>query len=284
MNYHDDGERGLGPYVASVSLGSDAIMSFRVKNKAKRGPQSRRESDSAQGEEADDEATASKWRSRVALKVRLSHGHILIMEVSPILRVEHVSVLTQSNRAPTCRSCLSTRSCPRACASVRLGRLLRPPEIANSNCFQPPLHVSSVLTTSFPRRPSHRCFLPTSRQAASPTRTLPRPSRRHRASYGPRPCTLCRKAPRSCRLPLRWTPRDLFSRKGRPSVWHSRLLRTSHRPEHSSRHIRHCVPTAQLPLRRDRRHGLPCDCSTLVYSRASRPVVLCRRLRPIAHP
>ncbi|KAI9756288.1 MAG: hypothetical protein M1815_003872 [Lichina confinis] len=31
MNYHDDGEYGLGPTVATMSLGGDAVMSFRMK-------------------------------------------------------------------------------------------------------------------------------------------------------------------------------------------------------------------------------------------------------------
>lgn len=33
MNYHDDGEPGLGPLVSSLSLGEEAIMSFRLKAK-----------------------------------------------------------------------------------------------------------------------------------------------------------------------------------------------------------------------------------------------------------
>ncbi|KAM0753582.1 hypothetical protein T439DRAFT_158525 [Meredithblackwellia eburnea MCA 4105] len=35
MNFHDDGEKGLGPVVSTMSMGCDAIMSFR--EKAKRG-------------------------------------------------------------------------------------------------------------------------------------------------------------------------------------------------------------------------------------------------------
>ncbi|PWN41219.1 hypothetical protein IE81DRAFT_348566 [Ceraceosorus guamensis] len=39
MNYHDDGEPGLGPVVASLSLGVTATMSFRLKAKYARGGQ-----------------------------------------------------------------------------------------------------------------------------------------------------------------------------------------------------------------------------------------------------
>ena len=33
MSWHDDGEQGLGPVVASLSLGSSATMSWRAKGK-----------------------------------------------------------------------------------------------------------------------------------------------------------------------------------------------------------------------------------------------------------
>ncbi|RIA85850.1 hypothetical protein C1645_780964, partial [Glomus cerebriforme] len=36
MSWHDDGERGVGPVVASLSMGSPAEMKFRVKTGTKR--------------------------------------------------------------------------------------------------------------------------------------------------------------------------------------------------------------------------------------------------------
>ncbi|GAA5851038.1 hypothetical protein JCM9279_005266 [Rhodotorula babjevae] len=85
MNYHDDGERGLGQYVASVSLGSDAIMSFRAKLKKplKKGIKPDDEDDVDADDEADTGSTKQKdtsKKSRIVLKTRLKHGHVLIME------------------------------------------------------------------------------------------------------------------------------------------------------------------------------------------------------------
>ncbi|GAA5863860.1 hypothetical protein JCM3774_001180 [Rhodotorula dairenensis] len=107
MNYHDDGERGLGPFVASISLGSDAVMSFRRKE-AKKRPYANRNADrpitasaseskttaavQAGGELGDvDEAgeraiptldgiKRKSSASRVALKIRLKHGDVMLME------------------------------------------------------------------------------------------------------------------------------------------------------------------------------------------------------------
>ncbi|GAA5976239.1 hypothetical protein JCM10908_005427 [Rhodotorula pacifica] len=98
LQYHDDGERGLGPFVASISLGSDAMMSFRRKDTKKRPrvrktidpsktPSPSEAGDNDSGEEADEAAVPTsdgvKRRSnssRVALKIRLKHGDIMLME------------------------------------------------------------------------------------------------------------------------------------------------------------------------------------------------------------
>ncbi|GAA5884716.1 hypothetical protein JCM6882_005365 [Rhodosporidiobolus microsporus] len=77
MNYHDDGERGLGPFVASISLGTDAIMSFRAKTKkCKPGKKSKVEEEQAQAEEEE----VKKGKAAACLRVRLKHGDVLIME------------------------------------------------------------------------------------------------------------------------------------------------------------------------------------------------------------
>lgn len=104
--YHDDGERGLGPFVASISLGADAIMSFRAKGAKKKRPTGsaipvkRKSSAGPLPVEADDaqlsdggedkagdpaapgEAEKSSKKSRVVLKLRLKHGDVMLMEVS----------------------------------------------------------------------------------------------------------------------------------------------------------------------------------------------------------
>ncbi|CCX16891.1 Similar to hypothetical protein [Tuber melanosporum Mel28]; acc. no. XP_002836842 [Pyronema omphalodes CBS 100304] len=68
MNYHQDGEKGLGPTVASISLGCPAEMCFRVKK------------------------TGNGKISKPCLKLMLHHGDIMIMHGADIQRVyEHAA-------------------------------------------------------------------------------------------------------------------------------------------------------------------------------------------------
>ncbi|KUJ09311.1 uncharacterized protein LY89DRAFT_598097 [Mollisia scopiformis] len=62
IDYHDDGEKTLGPTVATLSLGADAMMKFRPKKKSTIGV-----SKGAKGNKAD------------YLKIVLKHGDLLIM-------------------------------------------------------------------------------------------------------------------------------------------------------------------------------------------------------------
>lgn len=71
MNYHDDGEHGLGPVVASISLGADATMSFRPKKK---------KSERAKLERGTLEPISRK--TQVVLKLKLRHGDVCVMEAS----------------------------------------------------------------------------------------------------------------------------------------------------------------------------------------------------------
>lgn len=86
QQYHDDGESGLGQYVASISLGSDALMTFRAK--VKKQPKKGTKADDEGGVDAEDEGDEGKKdtgnKSRIVLKTRLKHGHVLIMEVRPL--------------------------------------------------------------------------------------------------------------------------------------------------------------------------------------------------------
>ncbi|ODO09256.1 hypothetical protein I350_02856 [Cryptococcus amylolentus CBS 6273] len=75
MGYHDDGEPGLGPVVASLSLGSSAIMSFRPKPGEKQ-----------------------RGNTDVALNITLSHGDFMIMEGHEIQRKYHHRVVPQGFR------------------------------------------------------------------------------------------------------------------------------------------------------------------------------------------
>ncbi|KAI5856269.1 hypothetical protein BZA05DRAFT_471384 [Tricharina praecox] len=98
MNFHQDGEKGLGPTVASISLGCPAIMEFRIK--AKNSKRGRREHRSPSEKEDDDEAVAKaaeerceKKRARLSLK--LNHGDIVIMHGARIQTIwEHAAIPT----------------------------------------------------------------------------------------------------------------------------------------------------------------------------------------------
>lgn len=100
MSYHDDGERGVGPIVASLSLGSDATMSFRAKlpKQARKVVNQNPELPEASGiapvkvlaKDGDLDAPSpigatpvkNKKSKKPVLQVQLRHGDVMIMEVS----------------------------------------------------------------------------------------------------------------------------------------------------------------------------------------------------------
>ncbi|WVF67083.1 hypothetical protein IAT40_001828 [Kwoniella sp. CBS 6097] len=87
MSWHDDGEQGLGPVVASLSLGSPAIMSFRPK-------QPRIEPN----EHFKTGIPVTRHTPPTALSLTLSHGDILVMEGSDIQRLYDHRVIPQGFR------------------------------------------------------------------------------------------------------------------------------------------------------------------------------------------
>ncbi|BGP30671.1 hypothetical protein JCM10296v2_002428 [Rhodotorula toruloides] len=102
MNYHDDGERGLGPYVASVSLGSDALMTFRAKGKKKTrafgggagrtGKKAKAATSTGDDPEETEEGDGKKAdrSKRIVCKMRLRHGDVMVMEGEEMQRLfEH---------------------------------------------------------------------------------------------------------------------------------------------------------------------------------------------------
>ncbi|BGP06622.1 hypothetical protein JCM10049v2_002446 [Rhodotorula toruloides] len=102
MNYHDDGERGLGPYVASVSLGSDALMTFRAKGKKKtrafgggagrtgKKAKAAASADDANEETEDGDGKKADRSKRTVCKMRLRHGDVMVMEGEEMQRLfEH---------------------------------------------------------------------------------------------------------------------------------------------------------------------------------------------------
>ncbi|KAA8913875.1 hypothetical protein FN846DRAFT_37919 [Sphaerosporella brunnea] len=83
MGFHQDGEKGLGPTVASISLGCSAKMTFRKKVSKKNC------SAPAEPVESQDD------KKRVRLELHLNHGDIMIMHGAKIQQVwEHAAVPT----------------------------------------------------------------------------------------------------------------------------------------------------------------------------------------------
>lgn len=70
MAYHDDGEQGLGPIVATLSLGADATMCFRQKQRKKSRAK------------APKEPEGEKPSTKPLVQLQLRHGDVTIMEVS----------------------------------------------------------------------------------------------------------------------------------------------------------------------------------------------------------
>lgn len=89
MGYHDDGEKELGPTVASISFGAAATMSWRPKKK----------NDIPGG------ASSAKKTKGDVLKIILRHGDIMIMDGSDIQKYyEHqVEAHGKIRFAMTCR-------------------------------------------------------------------------------------------------------------------------------------------------------------------------------------
>ncbi|GAA5849045.1 hypothetical protein JCM5353_004142 [Sporobolomyces roseus] len=88
MNYHDDGEIGLGSVVSSISLGSDAIMSFRPKEKR----------DSKKKQENPVESKSKSRATKAVLRLLLRHGHVMLMEGTEMQKVFEHAVEPQGLR------------------------------------------------------------------------------------------------------------------------------------------------------------------------------------------
>lgn len=83
MSFHDDGEQGLGPIVASLSLGADAVMNFRRKPPKK---------SRAKGAVDDLRAKRETPAELAMIKLHLRHGDVMIMEGEEVQRTIDVSV------------------------------------------------------------------------------------------------------------------------------------------------------------------------------------------------
>ncbi|KAJ6257539.1 hypothetical protein Dda_7324 [Drechslerella dactyloides] len=106
MDFHDDGEDDLGPCISSISLGSPAMMSFRVKGKYC----NERLSDADRMLLRPSNPTYSTGKEkrqtkRNILELRLHHGDVIIMNGRPIQRLLEHAVTPEGFRiAATARN------------------------------------------------------------------------------------------------------------------------------------------------------------------------------------
>lgn len=89
--YHDDGEKELGPTVATLSLGASAIMNFRPKKKTHipsldEGTVRAR----GRGGKADADGAVGKVEKPAVLSIKLEHGDIVIMHGREIQKLFEV--------------------------------------------------------------------------------------------------------------------------------------------------------------------------------------------------
>ncbi|KAF3940512.1 hypothetical protein ABW19_dt0206953 [Dactylella cylindrospora] len=114
MDFHDDGEVDLGPCVSSISLGSPAMMYFRVKakyctgnisasDKALLQPSNPRCLDAKKGE-------AKRQSKRNILELRLHHGDVMIMDGRSIQRLLEHAVTPEGFRIAATARNISSRN------------------------------------------------------------------------------------------------------------------------------------------------------------------------------
>ncbi|KAK6505728.1 hypothetical protein TWF481_007620 [Arthrobotrys musiformis] len=110
MDFHDDGEEDLGPCVSSISLGSPAMMYFRVKAKYCNGVLSTTDkallqpSNPSQSDSSAPEGTKRPSKRNI-LELRLHHGDVVIMNGRAIQRLLEHAVTPEGFRiAATARN------------------------------------------------------------------------------------------------------------------------------------------------------------------------------------
>ncbi|KAF3917050.1 hypothetical protein ABW21_db0208684 [Orbilia brochopaga] len=105
MDFHDDGEEDLGPCISSISLGSPAVMSFRIKKKYQRDDVSDEDKAMLRPSNPDAANAGGRQGKRVFLELRLHHGDVIIMNGRPIQKyIEHAVVPEGFRIAATARN------------------------------------------------------------------------------------------------------------------------------------------------------------------------------------
>ncbi|EWC44543.1 hypothetical protein DRE_06715 [Drechslerella stenobrocha 248] len=139
MDFHDDGEEDLGPCVSSISLGSPAMMYFRIKGKYCTGNLSA--ADKALLEPSNPVPLAEGVKrptKRNVLELRLHHGDVMIMDGRPIQRLLEHAVTPEGFRIAATARNISLRN---AVINSKGGskRASNPARGVNSTPLQPSL-------------------------------------------------------------------------------------------------------------------------------------------------
>lgn len=92
FQYHDDGEKELGPTVGTLSLGSPSIMKFRPKRRA----------ESFRGLPRHGETESDRALFKSVLEVPLRHGDLVVMHGTAIHRLYEVSFPITASYSPAC--------------------------------------------------------------------------------------------------------------------------------------------------------------------------------------
>lgn len=98
--YHDDGEKTLGPTVATLSLGASAIMNFRPKKKTNIPALETNTRNKGREKKATHGSIGkgiNKSEHPAVLSLKLEHGDIVIMHGREIQKLFEVSKYSQLN-------------------------------------------------------------------------------------------------------------------------------------------------------------------------------------------
>ncbi|SCV68206.1 BQ2448_327 [Microbotryum intermedium] len=144
MSYHDDGEQGVGPIVASLSLGADATMSFRRKSKGA----SNSTLNSKDGEDGVKGGGAGARKSKAVVQLQLRHGDVMIMHGSGVQKnLDHMVEPVNLRFAATARFIHPSNGSTK---TGRKKRMITADAITTPSVVGPPT-PTSLASASMPR-------------------------------------------------------------------------------------------------------------------------------------